>query len=232
MLPQSSLVAWLGYQTFPCYVSAQSEVPPYAKMASWHACFFPSISSSPEQDAPQKDITFTIQTPKEVRNSYQRGEKSQNLMGFAKGEIASKGRSTPGCCLATSWLIDRLCPLIKICRIQHPKQGNTHCRFTELLLWPGSCRLWRSPVQTKTDGEGGKTPQSVFLSPFRSLPLHKHWVTLAFSPCVHTSFSVQALTHSCYLPPGPPSASASPAKAELLGLKQALKAPWELIDNH
>ena len=124
-------------------------------------------------------------------------EKTQNLMDFSRGEISSKGRATPGCCLATPWLIHGLCLLIKIRCTQPPKQGKTHCKFRELLLWPGSCRMWGSPVQTETDGEGGKT---------RSLSLCPH-----YAPFLSANTESLLLSHCAYAHPSPCSHLLIPA---------------------
>lgn len=123
MPPQSFLVARPGYQTFPCYVSAQSEDPCYAKMASCHACLLPSTSSSPPQDAPQKEITTVIQTFWS-KKSGTRIREAKNK-GFARRENSSKGRATPGCCLATPWFIHGLCLLIKIFYTQPSAQPQS-----------------------------------------------------------------------------------------------------------
>lgn len=104
-----------------------------------------------------------------------------------------------------------------------PQSRGKHSKFREILIL--SCRMWGSPMQTETDGKGGNTPQSVSLSPLHSLPLQKYWVTFAFSLCVHTSLSMQPLTHSCYRLPGPPSATASSGKGRVPGLKASVKSP-------
>lgn len=153
-------------------------------------------------------------------------ENPHNLMHFANGKISIKGRATPGCCLATSWLIQAY---VSKYVGSHQSRGELTAHLGNFCCGLCPARRGEAAAQTETDG-GGETPQSVSLSPLCSLPLHKHWVTsCSLTLCTHI---LLCSVTSCCLPPGPLSNSVSPAKAELLALKQVLKVPWELIDKH
>ena len=231
-LPKSPLVAWPGYQTFPCYVLAQSEFLRYTKMTSHLPCIFPSVSSSPVQYALQKEITITIQAlwTKKWETPIREG-KNTDLDGFCQRrdlqQRQSYSRVLSHCPLADT----RTLPTYQNVLYSATKVGENSANWGTSAL---ACVLQDVGKPCANQGRWRR-----WENPAGCLPV---LITVPSSPqtlshsCFLTAFIhillLQSLTHLCYLPPGPPSASASLAKADLLDLKQVLKAPWEFIGNH
>lgn len=108
---------------------------------------------------------------------------------------------------------------------------TSHCKCRELLLWPGSCGMWGSPRQMENVGKLSSLSLCIHSAPFFSANTEP---TL-LSRDVHTHPSPHNLTHSCCLPPGPQSASASPAESRALGFKASIKshlrAHWQPLNQ-
>lgn len=125
-------------------------------------------------------------------------------MGLAKGESSVKAEllqsavsPPPGSYMGSAYIP-------QICCTQPPKLGKTHCKCRELLLRPRSCGMWGSPVQTETDGERGKTLQSLPLCPY-SAPFLSANTDSPLLLTVHTHVLLPALPYSfLLLPLGPP----------------------------
>jgi len=97
---------------------------------------------------------------------------------------------------------------------------TSHCKCRELLLWPGSCGMWGSPRQMENVGKLSSLSLCIHSAPFFSANTEP---TL-LSRDAHTHPSPHSLTHSCCLPPGPQSASASPEESRALGFKASIKS--------